>query len=139
MKICIIGGGITGLSSAYKLATLGHDVKIFEASSFSGGQASTLKIKNFEIEKAYHHLFVTDKAILQLYKELEIENELEWFHSSVATYSNDKIWPTDVRTTQRCSRLKRSRNSNGSSPPGGAQAPPGCRTGSADPCEFQSV
>ena len=94
MKICIIGGGITGLSSAYKLATLGHDVKIFEASSFSGGQASTLKIKNFEIEKAYHHLFVTDKAILQLYKELEIENELEWFHSSVATYSNDKIWPT---------------------------------------------
>jgi|TARA_B110000263_G_scaffold182574_1_gene160182 protoporphyrinogen oxidase len=94
MKICIIGAGITGLSSAYKLSTLGHEVKIFESNSFSGGQASTVKIDDFEIEKAYHHLFVTDKSILKLYKDLGIQDELEWFKSSVATYSNNKIWPT---------------------------------------------
>ena len=66
MKICIIGAGITGLTTGYKLSKLGHEVEIFESASFSGGQASTINFENFEIEKAYHHLFVTDKAILGL-------------------------------------------------------------------------
>ena len=57
MKICIIGGGITGLSAGYKLSKSGHQVSIFESGSFLGGQASTIKIEDFEIEKAYHHLF----------------------------------------------------------------------------------
>jgi len=94
MKICIIGAGITGLSAAYNLSKLGHHVSVFETSSFAGGQASTIKFKNFEIEKAYHHLFVTDKAILNLYKDLGISNELNWYKSSVATYTKGKIWKT---------------------------------------------
>ncbi len=94
MKICIIGAGITGLSAAYNLSKLGHQVSVFETSSFAGGQASTIKFKNFEIEKAYHHLFVTDKAILNLYKDLGISNELNWYKSSVATYTKGKIWKT---------------------------------------------
>ncbi|MBA47367.1 MAG: hypothetical protein CL893_04680 [Dehalococcoidia bacterium] len=94
MKICIIGGGITGLSAGYKLSKSGHQVSIFESGSFLGGQASTIKIEDFEIEKAYHHLFATDKSILNLYKELGINNELNWYKSSVATYSEGKIWKT---------------------------------------------
>ena len=94
MKICIIGAGITGLSAGYKLSKLGHEVSIFETSSFAGGQASTIKFKNFEIEKAYHHLFVTDKAILNLYKDLGISKELNWYKSSVATYSEGNVWKT---------------------------------------------
>ena len=94
MKICIIGAGITGLTTGYKLSKLGHDVEIFESASFSGGQASTINFENFEIEKAYHHLFVTDKAILELYKELDLEDELEWYKSKVATFAEKKIWST---------------------------------------------
>ena len=66
MKICIIGAGIAGLSAAYNLSKIGHEVSIYESSPFAGGQASTIKIDDFEIEKAYHHLFVTDKAILKM-------------------------------------------------------------------------
>ena len=94
MKICIIGAGITGLTAAYKLSKLGHEVIIYESTSYSGGQASTIDFGKFEIEKAYHHLFVTDKAILELYKELNIENELNWYKSKVATFANKKIWST---------------------------------------------
>ena len=94
MKICIIGAGITGLTTGYKLSKLGHEVEIFESASFSGGQASTINFENFEIEKAYHHLFVTDKAILELYKELDLEDELEWYKSKVATFAEKKIWST---------------------------------------------
>ena len=94
MKICIIGAGITGLTAAYKLSKLGHEVIIYESTSYSGGQASTIDFGKFEIEKAYHHLFVTDKAILELYKELNIENELNWYKSKVATFAEKKIWST---------------------------------------------
>ena len=94
MKICIIGAGITGLTTGYKLSKLGHEVEIFESASFSGGQASTINFENFEIEKAYHHLFVTDKAILELYKELDLEDELQWYKSKVATFAEKKIWST---------------------------------------------
>ena len=94
MKICIIGAVITGLTTGYKLSKLGHEVEIFESASFSGGQASTINFENFEIEKAYHHLFVTDKAILGLYKELDLEDELEWYKSKVATFAEKKIWST---------------------------------------------
>ncbi|MAU23817.1 MAG: NAD(P)/FAD-dependent oxidoreductase [Dehalococcoidia bacterium] len=94
MNICIIGAGITGLAAGHKLSKLGHKVSIFESASFSGGQASTIKIDNFEIEKAYHHLFATDKSILKLYKELGISDELTWYKSSVATYAENKIWKT---------------------------------------------
>ena len=94
MKICIIGAGITGLTTGYKLSKLGHEVEIFESASFSGGQASTINLENFEIEKAYPHLFVTDKAILELYKELDLEDELEWYKSKVATFAEKKIWST---------------------------------------------
>ncbi len=94
MKICIIGAGIAGLSAAYNLSKIGHEVSIYESSPFAGGQASTIKIDDFEIEKAYHHLFVTDKAILNLYKELGMSKDLKWYKSSVATYSEGKVWKT---------------------------------------------
>mgnify|MGYP001371209777 FL=1 len=94
MKIAIIGSGITGLSAAYRLTRNGHEVVVYEASSFNGGQASTLEISGNDLEKAYHHLFVSDSHILTLYKELNISDELEWFKSSVATYTENNIWPT---------------------------------------------
>ena len=61
MKICIIGAGIAGLSAAYNLSKIGHEVSIYESSPFAGGQASTIKINDFEIEKAYHLFLVKVK------------------------------------------------------------------------------
>ena len=94
MKIAIIGSGITGLSAAYRLTKNGHEVVVYESSNVNGGQASTLEISGNDLEKAYHHLFVSDSHILNLYKELNISEELEWFKSSVATYTEKNIWPT---------------------------------------------
>ena len=94
MKIAIIGSGITGLSAAYRLTKKGHEVVVYESSNVNGGQASTLEISGNDLEKAYHHLFVSDSHILNLYKELNIYDELEWFKSSVATYTENNIWPT---------------------------------------------
>ena len=69
----VIGGGITGLVTAYKLSKKGYKVTVFESSYFLGGQASVINIDGNKIERGYHHLFKNDKEInyfYDLYKHL---------------------------------------------------------------------
>ena len=92
MKIAVIGGGIAGLSAGYELLLQNHQVTIFEASGYLGGQASTFEVGNQFLEKGYHHLFTSDKDIIQLMNELGIGNNLKWIPSKVGIYKSNKIW-----------------------------------------------
>lgn len=75
MKIAIIGAGFTGLSSAYKLLKLGHDVTIFEKEKIVGGLAAGFKPENWSsfLEFHYHHLFTNDRDGINLMNEVEAE------------------------------------------------------------------
>ena len=42
-KIVVIGGGITGLSIAWKLSEKGYEVKVIEMDKFIGGLARSIK------------------------------------------------------------------------------------------------
>ncbi|WP_420113117.1 phytoene desaturase family protein [Pseudactinotalea sp.] len=50
MKIAIIGGGITGLSTAALLAADGHDVELFEARDALGGRAGSWAFEGFRFD-----------------------------------------------------------------------------------------
>lgn len=78
MNIAIIGGGITGLTAAYRILQQGHTVTIFERESYLGGLAYGFKEKNWNwhLEGAYHHMFTNDDAILSLARELGIGEKL---------------------------------------------------------------
>ena len=91
-KIAIIGAGITGLTAALEMTSNGHSVDIFESSNFIGGQASTFDVGGHPLERGYHHLFTSDKEIIDLMRKLEIEDELIWPESSVGTYYQGKIF-----------------------------------------------
>ena len=88
--IGIVGGGFTGLTAGYELAKAGFKVKIIEASEYLGGLAGNFRIERQNIEMAYHHLFKTDQFIINLTKELRLENELMWFKSSVCVVTKHK-------------------------------------------------
>ncbi len=92
-RVGIIGGGITGLTAAYRLQQAGVHVTIFEASGDLGGLASGFELAGYPVEKAYHFLYRTDDFILELVEELGLKNRLSFNPSSVSTYYDGVLYP----------------------------------------------
>ncbi len=102
MQIGIVGAGIAGLSAAYDLLQAGHNVTLFEADAHTGGLAAGFRDDKWEwsVEKFYHHLFETDKAIIDLVDELGIADSLFfptprtslWYENAVYPFSNPLDW-----------------------------------------------
>lgn len=94
MNIAIIGGGLTGLVAAYRLSCKkGYKVTVFEKEKELGGLMSGFKINGTSLEKAYHHIFKTDKEIINLIKELGLQSKLKWHESSIGLYYDKKLYP----------------------------------------------
>ena len=104
MRVGIIGGGAAGLAAAYELTSRGHYAEVFEAAPFLGGQASTFAVGGGQLERGYHHLFVSDTAIADLIHELGLGHKLEWHESKVGLYHSGRIW--DFATPMDLLRFK---------------------------------
>lgn len=87
--ISILGGGVTGLATAYYLLKKGYDVKVFEAEDFLGGFASSIKINGEYVEKYYHHIFKYETHIQKLCTELGVK--IDWFDSKVGMAYKNQI------------------------------------------------
>lgn len=92
MKIGIIGGGTAGLTAAYELAKNGHEVAVFEKEADLGGQAGTFPIENTRLEKFYHHLFTSDRHIVQLIDELGLSPRMRWIDSQVGLFHSGQVY-----------------------------------------------
>ncbi|HZU76422.1 MAG TPA: NAD(P)/FAD-dependent oxidoreductase, partial [Dehalococcoidia bacterium] len=93
LRVGIIGGGILGLTAAYRLAKAGHDVILWERAERLGGQAAAFPVVNTALEYFYHHLFTSDRAIVELMEEIGIGDKLVWLPSNVGFYADGKIYP----------------------------------------------
>lgn len=95
MKILILGAGFTGLTSGLRLIQKGHQVVIFEKEDKPGGLAVGVKKKDFQwsIEKHYHHLFTNDLAIINLIKDIGLEDKLIFPPSLTSLFYQNKIYP----------------------------------------------
>jgi len=62
-KIIIIGAGPAGLTAAYKLVQLGHQVEVFEASSQVGGLARTIELWQQKVDLGPHRFFSKDARV----------------------------------------------------------------------------
>ena len=104
MKVGIIGGGAAGLAAAYELTKRGHVAEVFERAPFLAGQASTFPVGGGQLEKGYHHLFVSDTDMVDLIHELGLGQKLEWLESKVGLFHGGKIW--DFATPMDLMRFK---------------------------------
>ena len=64
-KVIIIGGGISGLSVAWRLINKGFKVKILEADDRVGGLAKSIKIDNYYFDIGPHSFFSEDKEVFE--------------------------------------------------------------------------
>ena len=113
MRVGIIGGGAAGLAAAYALTRQGHYAEVFEVAPFLGGQASTFEVGGGQLERGYHHLFVSDTAMTELIHELGLGDRLAWLESKVGLYHSGRIWdfatPLDLLRFKPLSLIQRLR------------------------------
>jgi protoporphyrinogen oxidase len=92
-RVAVIGGGITGLTAALRLAQQGHQVMLWERGERLGGQANAFPVAGTAIERFYHHLFQSDREIVALAEEIGIGDRLLWLPSNVGYFADGRIWP----------------------------------------------
>jgi protoporphyrinogen oxidase len=93
MRVAIVGGGVAGLSAAYRLLQAGNEVTLLEAGPELGGLVRTFDAGGEPLECFYHHIFTTDTTIIELINELGLGDRLVWRDSKVGFFHGGKIWP----------------------------------------------
>src|SRR5437762_5096200 len=71
MRVAVIGGGISGLCTAYHLRKAGLDVTLFESGRRVGGNINTVVSEGFLIERGPNSV-LANREILDLINELGI-------------------------------------------------------------------
>jgi protoporphyrinogen oxidase len=92
MKVGIIGGGLTGLTAAYRLCQRGFQVHLLEAEPDLGGLMGTFEIEGARIEQFYHHIFSNDSYVTDLLAELGLADRLIWRESKVGIFYDGRVY-----------------------------------------------
>jgi protoporphyrinogen oxidase len=95
--IGIVGAGVTGLTAAYDLLKAGHDVTVYEARPYVGGLAAGFRADHWDwyLERFYHHIFASDRDIIEFAEELNLEDLLFFKRPVTSIYYQGKIYPLD--------------------------------------------
>jgi len=76
--VVVVGGGISGLAAAYRLARAGVPVTLLEGSEQLGGLGTFFPYEDRWIERFYHCVMPTDEHLLPLIGELGLQDSVRW-------------------------------------------------------------
>ncbi|HKO90065.1 MAG TPA: protoporphyrinogen oxidase [Polyangiaceae bacterium] len=76
MRVCVVGGGITGLSAAYRLVQRGADVTLYEGAQRPGGLLGTERFDGFVMETGPDSILSEKPWALALAEELGLGAEI---------------------------------------------------------------
>lgn len=82
-RIAIIGGGISGLTTAYRLASAGARVTLFESADRFGGLGTQFVHDGHTFDRFYHVILPTDHDLLSLATELGLGASVYWDEASL--------------------------------------------------------
>ena len=93
IDIGIVGGGITGLLSAYGFAREGIPVTVYEKEPVLGGLTGSFQIQGTYLEKYYHHLFSGHREIVELIETLGLGGNLVWRKTRMGFFYGNRVYP----------------------------------------------
>ena len=86
LHVGIIGGGITGLTTAFYLLRAGAQVTILESGSQPGGLATYFDFGPFFWDKYYHCILTSDRPLHGLIEDLGLSDKMRWTETKVGFY-----------------------------------------------------
>ncbi|HEV8198922.1 MAG TPA: FAD-dependent oxidoreductase [Candidatus Polarisedimenticolia bacterium] len=92
MKTAVIGGGVLGLTLAYRLASTGHSVDLLEAEPALGGLAAAHDYGPFTWDRFYHCILPQDTSLLALLADLGLERDLRWARTGTGYYARGRMY-----------------------------------------------
>jgi protoporphyrinogen oxidase len=93
MHVGIVGGGISGLTTAYYLLKSGHQATIYEAGPEVGGLAAAVKVQGVWVDKFYHCVLPSDVGLLSLVEEIGLGANIYWQETEMGFLYRDHLYP----------------------------------------------
>lgn len=91
--VAVIGGGISGLTSAFRLAQSGKKVTLYEGSGQLGGLGTFFEHEGRTFEKFYHCMLPSDGPLLALLEDLKLRDETYWKPTTFGYWHDSKVLP----------------------------------------------
>jgi protoporphyrinogen oxidase len=87
----VVGGGMFGMTLAYRLSQLGQRVTLLEAAPQLGGLASAWKLGDVTWDRHYHVTLLSDTRLRALLDEIGLEKEMKWVETKTGFFSGGKM------------------------------------------------
>ncbi len=87
----IVGGGVLGMTLAYRLARRGHAVTLFESGDQLGGLAAPWSLGDVVWDRHYHVILRSDRYLRELLAELGLEREIRWVETRTGFYTDGRL------------------------------------------------
>ncbi len=89
MNVGIIGGGISGLALAVRLARRGNTVTVIEKGAQPGGLATYQDHGEFIFDRYYHVILPTDRNLISFIGDIGLGDELVWKNTLTGFYVDE--------------------------------------------------
>ncbi len=93
MNVCVIGGGIMGITAAYFLTRQGWRVDLYESAPTLGGLAGPLTLPDGAVvDRFYHAILSSDSSLRTLCQELGIEDQMRFRQTQMGFYYDSRLF-----------------------------------------------
>jgi protoporphyrinogen oxidase len=91
-KVAVIGAGPMGLACAYRLASAGCQVTVYEADDRIGGMSAAFDFDGLALERYYHFICKPDKPLFDVLDEFGLADRLRWRPTDMGFYFNGQLY-----------------------------------------------
>jgi protoporphyrinogen oxidase len=91
-SVAVVGGGILGLTAAYRLAQAGTSVAVYERSPDLGGLVGAFDFDGHRVDRFYHVILPTDDRVRGLATELGLGERFRFRPTGVGFYDDGRLF-----------------------------------------------